>query len=132
MLNPRTYAKGMLAATIAFLGLSYCSPPAPASDAISSETLIFFGTNSPSTWIDNKSSSAAVFCAASAVYESISAGLLSPELAMPPEDETAICSAEIVNRFAMDPPPEAEPPDIPEMDAFVVPSVVIVTLPAVP
>ena len=30
MLNPQTYVKGMLAATIAFLGLSFCSPPAPA------------------------------------------------------------------------------------------------------
>ena len=36
MLNPQTYAKGMLAATIAFLGLSYCSPPAPASEPIKS------------------------------------------------------------------------------------------------
>ena len=30
MLNPQTYVKGMLAATIAFLGLSFCSPQAPA------------------------------------------------------------------------------------------------------
>ena len=36
MVNPRTYVKGMLAATIAFLGLSYCSPPAPASEPIKS------------------------------------------------------------------------------------------------
>ena len=35
MVNPQSL-KGMLAASIAFLGLGFCSPPAPASEPIES------------------------------------------------------------------------------------------------
>ena len=67
------------------------------------------------------------------MYESIRALFGSSEPERPPEEEIAICAAEICRRLAIPiDPPALPPPDIPESVMLVLSVVVIVTLPDEP
>ena len=105
----------------------------PKTASSKSLKVIFFGRLLEPTSANARTSVCAIEAAAKPARSSISADFPSAEPDRPPEPEIAICLAEIFNRLATaGPPPSAAPPDMPEIVAFVVPSVVIVTLPSVP